>query len=147
VKEAVGVEDGEDVVEAVKEKVEAVEAIEAKEAIADVDSAFEEKIKTIKNETLAEFVRDDFADIIGLKAEDIDGDVEAWKTGSLKEIDDNFDAVVKKYQERLAKIAKSAKAVGEMNAFEDLGGNTSSKTVDTDEDPDIAEAKRLGYGI
>jgi hypothetical protein len=147
VKEAVGVEDGEDVVEAVKEKVEAVEAIEAKEAIADVDSAFEEKIKTIKNETLAEFVRDDFADIIGLKAEDIDGDVEAWKTGSLKEIDDNFDAVVKKYQERLAKIAKSAKAVGEMNAFEDLGGNTSSKIVDTDEDPDIAEAKRLGYGI
>jgi hypothetical protein len=147
VKEAVGVEDGEDVVEAVKEKVEAVEAIEAKEAIADVDSAFEEKIKTIKNETLAEFVRDDFADIIGLKAEDIDGDVEAWKTGSLKEIDDNFDAVVKKYQERLAKIAKSAKAVGEMNAFEDLGGNTSSKIADTDEDPDIAEAKRLGYGI
>lgn len=149
VKEVVNADDDEDVVEKVQQVVEAQNELDAKSAIEEVDKKFADLIAKVKDETIAEFVKDDFLDIVGLKPEDIDGDIDDWKEEALKAIEDNFQGSVDKYTARLNKAFKKGKAVGEMNAFENLGGNlggTDSKN-NVDEDPDIAEAKRLGYGI
>lgn len=146
VKDAVGVEDDEEVVDKVKEIVDANEEVLAQSAITEVQAEFNKLIAEVTDETIAEFVKDDFADILDITAEDID-DVDAWKEESLEDIKENFKASVDKYTKRLAKAYKKGKAVGEMNALEDLGGNlgTHNKSEIADEDEDIAEARRLGY--
>lgn len=146
VKEAVGAEDNDEAVEKVKELAESESVQLAQTAIDEVNDTFEELIKGVTNETVAEYVREDFEDIIGVDPKDIE-DVDSWKKTSIKDINDTFEAVVSKHTKRIEKTFKNGKAVGEMNAFEDLGNNLgTANKQDKDEDPDIAEAKRLGYG-
>lgn len=147
VRDAVNADDDTDVVEAVKDAVAANETAAINTAIAEVDKAFEDKLAELDNEAIAEFIRDDFADIVGLSADDVEDDADTFKANALKEIEDNFDAVVKKYTERLAKIGVKSTAVGEMNAMQQLQTRVVSKPgVADDVDPDIAEALKLGYG-
>lgn len=149
VKETVGVDEDEDVVEAVEEAVEANAEALAQTAKSEVQAAFDEAIKAVKNETVADYVKDDFADVLEADLSEVE-DIEAWKKDALALIKDEFDGVVDKHTKKLSKVMKDAKAVGEMNAFGELGMgssmNPSNEQQDGNEDADIAYAKSMGYG-
>lgn len=149
VKETVGVDEDEDVVEAVEEAVEANAEALAQTAKSEVQAAFDEALKTVKNETVADYVKDDFADVLEADLSEVE-DIEAWKKDALALIKDEFDGVVDKHTKKLSKVMKDAKAVGEMNAFGELGMgssmNPSNEQQDGNEDADIAYAKSMGYG-
>lgn len=149
VKETVGVDEDEDVVEAVEEAVEANAEALAQTAKSEVQAAFDEAIKAVKNETVADYVKDDFADVLEADLSEVE-DIEAWKKDALALIKDEFDGVVDKHTKKLSKVMKDAKAVGEMNAFGELGMgssmNPSNEQQDGNEDADVAFAKSMGYG-
>lgn len=149
VKETVGVDEDEDVVEAVEEAVEANAEALAQTAKSEVQAAFDEALKAVKNETVADYVKDDFADVLEADLSEVE-DIEAWKKDALALIKDEFDGVVDKHTKKLSKVMKDAKAVGEMNAFGELGMgssmNPSNEQQDGNEDADIAYAKSMGYG-
>ena len=149
VKETVGVDEDEDVVEAVEEAVEANAEALAQTAKSEVQAAFDEAIKAVKNETIADYVKDDFADVLEADLSEVE-DIEAWKKDALALIKDEFDGVVDKHTKKLSKVMKDAKAVGEMNAFGELGMgssmNPSNEQQDGNEDADVAFAKSMGYG-
>lgn len=151
IKEAVGAKDDDDVVAAVKDVAAAAADIEINEAISEVDAAFDAKVADIDNEALVEFIRDDFSDIVGLEKEDIeDENISEWKKYALEEIESKFDGVLKKIESRLEKISKGARAAGEMSAVVDLGVAASAGTSTgnkADEDPDVAEIRKLGYNV
>lgn len=149
VKETVGVDEDEDVVEAVEEAVEANAEALAQTAKSEVQAAFDEAIKAVKNETVADYVKDDFADVLEADLSEVE-DIEAWKKDALALIKDEFDGVVDKHTKKLSKVMKDARAVGEMNAFGELGMgssmNPSNEQQDGNEDADVAFAKSMGYG-
>lgn len=149
VKDVVGVEENEDVVDAVEEAVTANNEAIASKAISEVRAALDEAIKGVENEVVADYVRDDFADVVNADLSDVE-DIEAWKKDALALIKDEFNGVVEKHKKKLDKIIKSSKAVGEMNAMGDLGmGSSMNPIVDNnvvDSDADVASAKALGYG-
>lgn len=149
VKETVGVDEDEDVVEAVEEAVEANAEALAQTAKSEVQAAFDEALKAVKNETVADYVKDDFADVLEADLSEVE-DIEAWKKDALALIKDEFDGVVDKHTKKLSKVMKDAKAVGEMNAFGELGMgssmNPSNEQQDGNEDADVVFAKSMGYG-
>lgn len=149
VKDTVGVEENEDLVDAVEEVVEANNEALAQNALSEVSSALEEALKKVDNETIAEYVKDDFSDLVEADLSDV-ADIEDWKEKALALIDEEFDNVVDKHTKKLSKVIKNSKAVGEMNAYGELGMGSSmnpNQQVDNSvDDDDIASAKALGYG-
>lgn len=148
VKETVGVDEDEDVVEAVEDAIEANTEALAQTAKSEVQAAFDEAIKSVKNETVADYVKDDFSDVLEADLSEVE-DIDQWKKDALALIKDEFDGVVDKHTKKLSKVIKGAKAVGEMNAFGDLGMGSSmnpDEQQDGNEDADVAFAKSMGYG-
>jgi hypothetical protein len=136
----------EDLEDAVQKVVDLNAINNNKTSVDAVQAKFTELSKDV-DPTILDFVKDDFSSILNTKPEDISE--EDWKENSIKFLNDNFANAVKKYKERLEKAGVKAKAVGEMNIYTGLGtvlgGEQSKDNSGEPVDPDVAEAKKLGY--
>lgn len=146
--EIASVGEGEDIKTKLQKFVNDEKTAFNKSQISDVAKRFGEMTSEIKNEVVMDYLKDDFASALEMKAEDVPG--ADWAKNVIADMEAKMPELIKKHTDRLGRISKASKVAGEMSGIVNLGNGMANSSEQQEEKsyddmtPDEI-ATKLGY--